>query len=93
MCWTGYGFVDRDLDENELDERDFQYDGMHEDPIASNNAGDSIDANTPIRDPRLYFLAIFEIRIIAVLREWEVLVRFMERGIESKVCFSLSFLS
>ncbi|QDS70485.1 hypothetical protein FKW77_010069 [Venturia effusa] len=83
--WTGWAFSDRDLVENELVEHEFQCDTMlpHEDPIASDNVGGRVvDANTPIRDARAYFLVIFEIRIAAVSSEWEVLVRAVERGVE-----------
>jgi hypothetical protein len=85
--WTGYCFVDRDLEKNELDEELSGHDQFmtQEDPIASDNGERSINAESPIKDPRAYFLTIFEIRIAAVKREWEGLVRAMERGIEDRV--------
>jgi hypothetical protein len=68
--WTAYAFVDDGFDEDQDLEIEFLYDGVHEDPIASDCGLDVIDANQPIWDPREYFLAIFEIRIKHVLREW-----------------------
>lgn len=90
--WTGWAFSDRDLVDNELEEDEFQCHTTlpHEDPIASDNGGRVVDANTPIRDARAYFLIIFEIRITAVLLEWEVLIRAVECGVEDFVCSSVA---
>jgi len=86
--WVGWAFSDRDLEANELEEDEFQYHTAmpHEDPIASDNGEQIVDANTPIRDARAYFLIIFDIRIAAVLLEWQVLIRAVERGVEGYVC-------
>jgi hypothetical protein len=85
--WVGWAFSDRDLEANNLEEDEFQYHTAmtHEDPIASDNGERVLDANTPIRDARAYFLIIFDIRIAAVLLEWEILVRAVERGVEDYV--------
>ncbi|OCK76085.1 hypothetical protein K432DRAFT_307150 [Lepidopterella palustris CBS 459.81] len=81
--WVGYAFVDRDFDSEELEEDDFSYEGIQEDPIASNG---ELDANLPIWDPREYFLMIFDIQMAKVLKEWENLVRAVERCINEHVC-------
>lgn len=70
-----------------MEEDEFQYQTgtIHEDPIASDNGESVLDANTPIRDARAYFLTIFESRIASASSEWEDLVRAVERGVESYV--------
>ena len=82
--WVAYAFVDTDFDGKELAEETFLYEGMHEDPIASDG---ELDANHPIWDPREYFLMIFEVRIAQILKEWECLVRTVERSIKNHVCW------
>ncbi|KAH8588290.1 hypothetical protein B0O99DRAFT_693577 [Bisporella sp. PMI_857] len=76
--WVGYGFVDKKFDDEDMG--DAQEEGILDDPIASDYG--RIDANLPLWDPREYFLSIFEIRIDQVLKEWEFLVRTVERSIK-----------
>ena len=80
--WVGYAFVDTEFDGEDLTEDNFSYEGIHEDPIAL----DKMDANLPIWDPREYFLMIVEIRMAQVMKEWEYLVRTVERSITRYVC-------
>jgi len=82
--WVAYAFVDTDFDSKELgDEEDFPYEGVQEDPIASDS---KVDANRPIWSPREYFLMIVKIRVDQVRKEWEFLVRTVERSINGYVC-------
>jgi hypothetical protein len=85
--WTGYSFVDRDLEENPFEEGDFCYQDNqpHEDPISSDSGSGSIDANVPLWDPRAYWLVVLEVRIIKVHKEWESIVRILERNFVSYV--------
>jgi hypothetical protein len=81
--WVAYAFVDTDFDSKELgNNEDFSYEGVQEDPIASD---DKIDANRPIWSPREYFLMIVETRMDQVRTEWESLVRTVERSINGYV--------
>ena len=89
--WDAYAFVDRYFDgEDLLEEDDFSYDGVQEDPIASDLENDPnlpiIDANLPKWNAREYFLDIVEFRMAQVVKEWEYLVRSVERGIKDYVC-------
>ena len=86
--WVGYAFVDTNFDSEGLGDQVFPYEGVHEDLIASDG---ELDANLPIWNPREYFLMICEIRIAQVLKEWEFLVRTVERSIKQYVCFVFSF--
>lgn len=93
--WDAYAFVDRYFDgENLLKEDDFSYDEFQEDPIASDLENDTnlpvIDANLPKWSAREYFLDIVEFRMAQVAKEWEYLVRMVERGIKDYVRLPLS---
>lgn len=79
--------MDRDLKENELEEDDFQHDSsmLYEDPVASDDGARVLDANSPIKNPRLYFATIFDMRISSVLLEWQVLVRALECEVYDQV--------
>lgn len=87
--WTAFAFVDTAFDDEELDENLSSGEGVgfHQDPIASDPW---IQANHPIWDPREYFLAIFELRIAQVAREWQYLVRKVEQSVKEYVCCSAS---
>ena len=92
--WDAYAFVDRYFDgEDLLEEDDFSYAGVQEDPIASDLEKDThlpiVDANLPKWHAREYFLDIVEFRMAQVAKEWEHLVRKVERGIKDKVHFAL----
>lgn len=92
--WDAYAFVDRYFDGDDLlGEDDFSYDGVQEDPIASDTENNTnlpiVDANLPKWDAREYFLDIVEFRMAQVAKEWEYLVRQVERGIKDNVRFSL----
>ncbi|KAH8821447.1 hypothetical protein F5884DRAFT_745770 [Xylogone sp. PMI_703] len=56
--WTGHAFSDTYFNNQSLTDYTFSYDGLHEDPIASNG---ELDANLPLWDPREYFLMIIKI--------------------------------
>ncbi|KAF2181077.1 hypothetical protein K469DRAFT_590492 [Zopfia rhizophila CBS 207.26] len=88
--WVGYAFVDRYFNGEDLEEDDFSYDGVQEDPIATDFEVDTnlpiIDANLPKWNPREYFLNIVEFRMAQVLKEWEGLVRKVQRSVRDYVC-------
>jgi hypothetical protein len=98
--WVAYAFVDTDFEEDDVPDEIVPDEQIREvsvplddelgvakvpiwDPIALDGG---LDANLPIWDPRLYFLVILEIRMAQVLREWEFLVRTVERSISRYVC-------
>ncbi|KAF2189216.1 hypothetical protein K469DRAFT_563071 [Zopfia rhizophila CBS 207.26] len=83
--WATYAFVDTEFDGEPLEEGDFDYEGMHEDPIVSESDG-QINANHPIQDAREYFLLVVEKRMAQVHREWKYLVQKVEESIEKFVC-------
>ena len=87
--WVAYAFVDTDFDDKDLGDEEFSYEGCQDDPIASNG---KLDANRPIWSPREYFLMIVEIRMDQVRKEWEYLVRTVERSINGYVCRRFSCL-
>jgi hypothetical protein len=83
--WVAHLWVDTSyFDPNDEDREDvFEYEtdaredsGMHADPLTYGVD----DANTPIWDPRTYFLTVFARRLPQVRREWErVVMRFSQR--------------
>lgn len=85
--WTAYAFSDHYFDTEDLLDEVFSYQGVQEDPIAWNTELDGImvDANSPIWNPREYFLRILEIRIAHVRQEWTYLIRQVERYINQHV--------
>jgi hypothetical protein len=91
--WDGYAFADRDIEGENLDEEDFSYRGIYSDPIASDGELDPNqpvpDANNPITDPREYFLMVLATRMHSVHKEWENLVRMVDRSITEHVCDSV----
>jgi hypothetical protein len=74
--------VDDNDDEQDPDE-------TNEDPIASDSDGYTINADHPICDPREYFLRNVDFRMKQVYREWQNLVRKLERRIDQYVCWRL----
>ncbi|KAF2812414.1 uncharacterized protein BDZ99DRAFT_461120 [Mytilinidion resinicola] len=76
--WIAYAFVDRDLDDEEMEEEDCSYEGFQEDPIICNT-----DANLPLWDLRDYFLRTLEERGKNVLEEWENLASAVESRINT----------
>lgn len=89
--WVSYAFVDTDFDGDEFGDTVMSSEGLHwdRDPITAGN----LDANTPIWKPREYFLRVFEIRIIQVRKEWDLLVRKVELGIDRYVsCHTSPFV-
>jgi hypothetical protein len=87
--WVSYAFVDTDFDGDEFGDGVMPYEDLHWDPIAAGN----LEANMPIWKPREYFLKVFEIRIIQVQKEWDLLVRKVELSIDRYVsCHTSSFV-
>jgi len=84
--WTGYAFVDNWYGSEDLEDKDFCYEGFHEDPIASSGSLTIHNANHPVWNPREYFLMAFAANLAPVQGEWEYLVRTVERSIKSHVC-------
>lgn len=80
--WVAYAFVDTKFDDNDLEDEDFLYEGFQPDPIASNG---EVDANFPIRNPRLYFLKVWKIRMVQIIKEWQQIVRTVECSIKEYV--------
>lgn len=76
--WEAHCFVDTYFDEGDPrretvaeyhKDREFEG-GINADPLTYGH----LDAEAPIRDPRKYFLMVFEIRLSQVRREWEHVV-------------------
>ena len=92
--WVAYGFDDTRFDGDPFEDKDFHYeierDPVHEDPIASTEK-DPADANMPLWAPREYYLMALKARSAQILKEWQKVVREMERGIEDYVCCHFSF--
>jgi hypothetical protein len=76
--WVAYAFVDRYCNTEEL-ENELSSEGLHVDPIAG---GEELDSDLPVWNPREYFLIIVELRLGQVLREWQNVVRRVERSIK-----------
>lgn len=93
--WTGFAFVDRNSrsDGEESSEDDSE---VEEDPIASPSGASRnfgiVDANMPIHDPRKYFLLTAANRMTVIMKEWQNVVRWIERNIGDHVCPSFLFL-
>ncbi|RYO69895.1 hypothetical protein AA0113_g3704 [Alternaria arborescens] len=92
--WTGYAFSARcpsmnegqDLD-HESDDEDDNNDGMlHEDLFATGDTNyddqQILDANSPIWDPRVYFLCVLAIRAKIIYEQYVYLIRTLASGIE-----------
>jgi hypothetical protein len=45
-----------------------------------------VDANNPIWNPREYFLIILENQMCRVVKEWEYVVRQLQRSVKQFVC-------
>jgi hypothetical protein len=72
--WAAYAFDAINLDDADLDEKIFPYEGFHADPIVSAISRQEIDADFPIWSPREYFITVIANRIARVTREWEALL-------------------
>jgi len=100
--WVGWAFVNAPLgprmEENEEEEeedcdddegQEDEPEDVEEDYFAVDGDGGTYsvqDANSPIWDPRCYWLRIIELRVLRILEEWASLVRFFEKGVEACVC-------
>jgi hypothetical protein len=93
--YVGYSFVDRDFEDpdEKLDGSLFDYQGPHEDPIASDCGEGVINANHPIWDPRTYFLSVVDLRMTKTLKEWRGLARRIIRKIDHYVGLLRDFVS
>jgi hypothetical protein len=88
--WVAYCFVDTYFDaveegrESVLSYHDDKLGGIHADPFTYGIT----DADTPIRNPREYFLMVFRIRIAQVKREWQRMVEKIDESIREyeQVC-------
>lgn len=81
--WTGYAFANTgtEAEEEEVDESDVGS-GIQQDFLAAENGYDYvIDANSPERDARRYWLRVLAIRCELVWKEWQYLVRTIEGAI------------
>jgi hypothetical protein len=99
--WTGYAFSARcpsmnaAHDLNHESDDDDSNDGMPEEDLFA--TGDTnydgqhvLDANSPIWDPRVYFLCVLAIRV-KIIYEWYVyLIRTLESGIDNWVSLPVS---
>jgi hypothetical protein len=84
--WVAYAFVD-----SNINEEDSELDDCFSDPICS-EGNIIVEADRPILDPRMYFLTVFRSRLLKVLRDWNLLVRTLERSIQTYVCNPLLWL-
>ncbi|KAF2193385.1 hypothetical protein K469DRAFT_734797, partial [Zopfia rhizophila CBS 207.26] len=76
--WVAYSFVDTEFDDEDLLSENSSDENFHEDPIAGTCSNRIIDADSPLWDPREYFLVVVEFRMSQVLKEWRNLVRKVE---------------
>jgi len=89
--WTGFAFVNNGLstDGEGAREGDSEFE---EDPIASQYEGGRcfgiVGANSPIYDPREYYILVMGIRLAAILEHWRKLGRWLELSIGEHVCLS-----
>jgi hypothetical protein len=81
--WVGYFFEDIEPEDEDFPDLNFDYEGVHDDPIS---LGHGPDANIPIWNLREYFLIELELRIAKLLTEWESVVRTVQRSILRYVC-------
>jgi hypothetical protein len=84
--WEAYAFVDTEnvSDDENLSDKIWNVEEWALDPIASDESVE-VNANKPIWNPREYFLMILEIKIRQVLKEWQYLVRTVERSVKAYV--------
>ena len=82
--WVAYAFVDTEFAGVSRDEYEDNFE-INEDPIASDSRGREVEADSPIWDPREYFLRIVDIRMKQVLGEWTYLIRVVERSVKGYV--------
>jgi hypothetical protein len=82
--WAAYGFVDNYFGSNETVEGYYKMKGRFRgqaDPLAAGQ----LNADDPIWGPREYFFKVFDIRMKRVLKEWNWIVRIMEKDIKRYV--------
>jgi hypothetical protein len=84
--WVAYAFDDTEFDGEDLADKISPCEGFHPDPFSSDG---EVDANFPIWNPREYFVMILDNRIAQAFKEWEGLVRAVERSIREYVCLCL----
>ncbi|KAH8648232.1 hypothetical protein BGZ61DRAFT_548526 [Ilyonectria robusta] len=86
--WTAYCFVDTyfDLEDSKDSVNDYEdeedFGELYPDPLSRG----TLDANTPILDPRIYFLRVLETRMLQVEQEWRDLTYL----VKSKVNLSIA---
>lgn len=80
--WAAYSFDDTEFDDEDLYDKIFPCEGVHADPIASD---DDTDAERPIWDAREYFLKIVSSRVRRATDSWDELLRPIERSIQEYV--------
>ena len=82
--WTGYSFVDSEVDGilSDCCEEDMYFDQI---------AGGEIDARLPIRQPRNYWMRVFQIRITSIGKQWEHNLYRLQRAIDTHVRHSTLF--
>ena len=73
--WVAYGLVDADVKNIDFE----KYGELFKDPISD------MDASIPIWDAREYYLAVVQTNMNKALKEWQYLVRMVERWIETHV--------
>jgi hypothetical protein len=78
--WTGYGFVDAEVD-GFLDDPLSKDEDMLQDQIAA----EELEANFPLWRPREYWMRVFEIRIDYVENQWHNLIHNLELVINQYV--------
>jgi len=82
--WTAYGFVDSEVDGilSDCCEEDMYFDQI---------AGGEIEARFPIRQPRNYWIWVFQIRITSIGKQWEHNLYRLQRAIDTHVRHSTLF--
>jgi len=63
---------------------EFEDSGAEPDPLAAGR----MDIDPPERDPRGYFLRVFEIRIIEVEKEWNYILQTLQEEVQRYTLYS-----
>jgi hypothetical protein len=79
--WVGYGFVDSEVD-------GILAECFEEDLVLDQIAGGELCARFPLRQPRSYWVKIFELRIASIGKQWEYNLYKLQFAIDAHVCHS-----
>jgi hypothetical protein len=77
--WVAYGFVDSEVDGllDDCSEADLCFDQI---------ARGELEARFPVRQPRNYWIRVFQIRLASIGKQWEHILYRLQRAIDTHVC-------